>query len=220
MTEGFADRSALGADDDEDIQTNQTATPGIGDVIAERLHRRDLIGGALAGAVLAAALPRDFASASPAQAQAAPAAAPPGSAFSFKEVTAGVDGTHHIAEGYDADILIRWGDPLFAERAPAFDPMNQTGASQSKQFGYNNDFLGYFPIDGSRRGLLAVNHEYTSTELVFPGLKSVADARSGTTPERHISKTMCEVEMAAHAGSVVEIERKTDGKWSVIRPSR
>ena len=53
--------------------------------------------------------------------------------------------------------------------APAFEPNSQTGASQSKQFGYNNDFLDYLPIEGSRRGLLVVNHEYTSTELLFPG---------------------------------------------------
>ncbi len=30
--------------------------------------------------------------------------------FNFKEVAAGVDDKHYVAEGYDADILIRWGD--------------------------------------------------------------------------------------------------------------
>ena len=43
------------------------------------------------------------------------------SAFNFDEVEAGVDETHHVAAGYDADVLLRWGDPLFAD-APAFDP--------------------------------------------------------------------------------------------------
>ena len=86
------------------------------------------------------------------------------------------------------------------------------------QFGYNNDFLGYFPLEGSQRGLLAVNHEYTSTELMFPGLKTVADARSGRADK--VSKTMCEVEMAAHAGSVIEIAMERGGKWSVVPNSK
>src|SRR5205814_5484780 len=202
--------SPEGADDDEDVVVNDSAGATIGDLIAERLNRRDLITGALASSVVAAALPEGFMSVT-AEAKTAK------SAFSFTEVQAGVDGDHHVAEGYNADILIRWGDPVIAE-APAFAPNSQTGASQSKQFGYNNDFLGYFPIEGSRRGLLVVNHEYTSTELVFPGLKSVADARSGRADK--ISKTMCEVEMAAHGGSVIEIAKNQSGKWSVVPHSK
>jgi len=205
------DAAPAGADDDEDVAVNDSAGATIGDLIAERLKRRDLITGALASAVVAAALPESFMSAMAAEVKTAK------SAFSFKEVRAGVDGDHHVASGYNADILIRWGDPVMAG-APAFAPHSQTGASQSKQFGYNNDFLGYFPIEGSRRGLLAVNHEYTSTELLFPGLKSVADARSGSADK--ISKTMCEVEMAAHGGSVIEIAKNQSGKWSVVPHSK
>ena len=195
----------IGADDDEDLIVNESSSATIGDLVAERLNRRDLMQGALASTVLAAALPAGFMSATPAEAKAAPGA------FNFKEVVAGVDGKHHVAEGYDADILIRWGDPV-TKGAPAFDPKAQTGDSQSQQFGYNNDFLGFFPIEGSRRGLLVVNHEYTSTELLFPGLKSVADARS-SLPEK-VSKTMSEVEMMAHGGSVIEISRSRNGKWA------
>lgn len=201
----------MGADDDEDVATNTTANATIGDVVAERLNRRDLIRGGLAGAVLAAALPEGFMAATPAEAKT------PRSAFSFKEVKAGVDQHHYVAEGYDADVLIRWGDAV-VPGAPAFEPKNQSGAAQARQFGYNNDFLGYFPIDGSRRGLLAVNHEYTSTELMFPGLKNVADARSGDPAK--LSKTVAEVEMAAHGGSVIEIEKGRNGKWSVVANSK
>ena len=125
---------APGSDDDEDVCVNPTSGSTIGDVIAERLDRRDLMKGALASAVLASSLPAGFMSAIPAEAQTKAAA------FRFKEVEAGVDGKHYVAEGYDADILIRWGDPLL-KGAPPFDPKNQTGASQAQQFGYNNDFL-------------------------------------------------------------------------------
>ena len=100
--------------------------------------------------------------------------------FPFKEVAAGVDEKHHVAEGYDADILIRWGDPVLPG-APAFDPLKQTAAAQKQQFGYNNDYLGYIPLPGaanpSHHGLLVVNHEYTNEELMFPGIGVGQDAR-------------------------------------------
>ena len=43
-----------------------------------------------------------------------------------------------MAAGYDADVLLRWGDPLFPD-SPAFAPANQTPEAQRRQFGYNND---------------------------------------------------------------------------------
>ena len=49
-----------GADDDEDVVVNDSAGATIGDLIAERLNRRDLMTGALASAVVAAALPEGF----------------------------------------------------------------------------------------------------------------------------------------------------------------
>ena len=64
---------------------------------------------------------------------------------SFSEVSHGADGTHYVTEGYNADILIRWGDPV-TPGAPTFDPYNQTPWAQEQQFGYNNDHLGYLPL--------------------------------------------------------------------------
>ena len=140
-------------------------------------------------------------------------APPPPRASASTEIEAKVEQDHAVANGYDADVLIRWGDPVLPG-APPFDPLAQTADAQSKQFGYNNDFLGYFPMPGaanpSAHGLLVVNHEFTNEELMFPGigrqdLRSVAFAKM--TPE------LAAIEMAAHGGAVIEVKRD-NGKWS------
>ena len=46
------------------------------------------------------------------------------STLTFKELAHGMDETQHVPEGYEAQVLIRWGDPV-AAGAPAFDPSNQ-----------------------------------------------------------------------------------------------
>jgi secreted PhoX family phosphatase len=110
--------------------------------------------------------------------------------FGFMEIPAGVDANHRVAPGCKAEILIRWGDPVLPG-APEFDPMAQTAEKQRGQFGYNNDLLGYFPIEGSsEHGLLVVHHEYTNEELMFPGMggphdeKEVNFARADSTSAR------------------------------------
>src|SRR5690606_38530010 len=119
---------------------------------------------------------------------------------------------HHVAEGYDADVLLRWGDRLFAD-APEFDPTKQSAEAQARQFGYNNDYVGYIAIDGSpEHGLLVVNHEYTNPHLMFPGLVKIVDGKVEQAP---LSKEQVDIEMAAHGGTIVEI-RKQDGKWQPV----
>ncbi len=138
------------------------------------------------------------------------------SAFSFPEVEAGVDANHHVAEGYNADVLLRWGDALFPD-APAFDPTKQTAEAQRRQFGYNNDYVGFIPLEGSStHGLLVVNHEYTNPHLMFPGIVKIVD---GKISQGKLSKEQVDVEMAAHGGTIVEI-RKVDGKWQVVPEGR
>ncbi|MGM0785656.1 MAG: PhoX family protein [Pseudomonadota bacterium] len=135
--------------------------------------------------------------------------------FAFEEIVHGVDTTHHVAAGHDAEVLIRWGDPLFDD-APEFDPRRQSADAQERQFGYNNDYVGFVPLEGRfDHGLLVVNHEYTNEELMFPGLPGPQDEHdfSGITAE------MVEIEKAAHGLSVVEILRE-GGRWRYRRDSR
>jgi secreted PhoX family phosphatase len=192
---------------------NISENPTLGEIIAVRFSRRGLLQGALAisaaSAITATVSPLALIAADQARAAGA-------SAFSFTEVAAGVDDNHHVADGYDADVLLRWGDPIFAE-APEFDPKAQTAAKQARQFGYNSDYIGYVPIDGSsEHGLLVVNHEYTNEHLMFPGIVSIVEGKPVIAPA---TKDRVDIEMAAHGGSVVEI-RKAGGKWQLVRDSR
>jgi secreted PhoX family phosphatase len=191
----------------------------MGDIIAERLSRRDLVKGVLAVSAMTAAV-SPLALLATEQASAQGVSTTP--SFDFKEVAAGVDDKHYVADGYDAEILIRWGDPVL-EGAPAFDPGNLTKDGQAKQFGYNNDYLGYFPLPGaanpSEHGLLCVNHEYTNEELMFPGLGRQDARRGSTTPFTRMTQAIAEVEMMAHGGSVLEV-RKTGGRWGVVANSK
>ncbi|NDV87812.1 DUF839 domain-containing protein [Aurantimonas aggregata] len=189
--------------------TNKTDNRTMGEIIAARFSRRDFLRGAMAAtAITATVSPMALMAAGEAKAQGAA-----GTRFDFTEVEAGVDATHHVAEGYDADVLIRWGDAIFPD-SPAFDPNAQTAESQARQFGYNNDYVGFVPLEdgSSEHGLLVVNHEYTNEHLMFPGIVTIADGEPQIAPA---DRNRVDTEMAAHGMTVVEI-RKDAGKWQVV----
>jgi hypothetical protein len=198
----------------EDAGTNLSDNATMGEIIAARLSRRDIMKGALAvTAITTAVVPAAIEASGQAQAQAGSTTP----SFNFAEIAAGSDEKHYVADGYDADILIRWGDPVLPG-APEFDPQAQTAAKQAMQFGYNNDYLGYIPLNGrSDHGLLVVNHEYTNEELMFPTLPGRQDLRQ--VRFANMSKELADIEIAAHGGSVLEVKRE-NGKWAVVKDSK
>ncbi|TXL72324.1 PhoX family phosphatase [Vineibacter terrae] len=188
----------------EDTGRNDSGNPTFSDIVAARLSRRAMLG-TLASTALAGALaplaPR-------------PAAAQAASSLTFAELSGKPSPRHAVAAGYRADILIRWGDPVVAG-ASAFDVHNLTAAAQDRQFGYNNDFLAYMPLPpgsaSSEHGLLVVNHEYTNTGFMWPGI-------TRDTVLEKMTRERVEVELAAHGLSVVEV-RRTGGTWAVVADS-
>ena len=165
----------------EDMSVNPSAEPTLGDVINARFERRALLKGALGAAALGALAASPLTALAAAEANAeARADGDTGNLthFDFSEIAHGVDETHHVAPGYSANVLIRWGDPVVAD-APVFDPAEQSAEAQLRQFGYNNDFIGYIPLpfgsDNAEHGLLCINHEYSSEEVMFPGLGQYDD---------------------------------------------
>ncbi len=194
-------------EDAEDLGSNPSSAPTLGDVVSARLSRRVLGRGLLAVIAVEALV-----SVPGGEAQAADGAV---RSFAFAEVAAGADATHHVAGGYDADVLIRWGDAVMTD-APAFEPNKQAAAAQALQFGYNNDFIGFLPLDGrSDHGLLVVNHEYTSEDMMFPGIgRRDKDAKFAAITTEQVA-----IEMMAHGGSIIEVKRE-DGKWRVVSGSK
>ncbi len=185
--------------DPEDMAVNPSTAPSFGEILEARLDRRRFLTSGLACASGALTAPL-VACASPLQ-----------GSHSFDEISHGVDETHHVAPGHEAEVLLRWGDPVLPG-APAFDPAVQTAAAQAMQFGYNNDYIGFLPLDGktNNRGLLCVNHEFTNEALMFP------EAGEGWKDGRRPSAARVAIEMAAHGGSIVEIHRTSSGWKSVI----
>ena len=200
-----------------DTVSNPTDNVTFGEIAARRLSRRDALKGLAASSALiagGAVLPSALLGGTSTPALAAGT----NSQFTFTEIAHGVDETHHVAPGYSADVLIRWGDKVTAD-APEFDPAKQTAAAQAKQFGYNCDFIGYFPLpQGSSAGdsaLLGVNHEYTNHELMFPGLGDQSKKKFAD-----MTKEQVDIEIAAHGASIVEVRKGANGKWGVAPGSR
>lgn len=203
----FASRGAA-YEASEDIPSNPHHDATFAAVATRRYGRRAALQGALSLAALTVA-GGALGTLGPGR-QAAASNSPAATRYVWQEIAHGVDETHHVTPGHNAEVLLRWGDPLFPD-SPAFDPRNQSAAAQRRQFGYNNDFVGYiglpFGSNNPDHGLLCVNHEYTSPEVMFPDGGEVMD------------EAKVNIEMAAHGGTIVEVRRE-NGRWSVVRDSR
>jgi secreted PhoX family phosphatase len=89
----------------------------------------------------------------------------------FKAIPVGMGDKLVVPEGYTAMPLAPWGEPVgIAGRMPAFKmDASNTADDQAVQLGMHHDGLEFFPLQGSNRGLLAINHEYTDDGLLHVG---------------------------------------------------
>ncbi|HUR08659.1 MAG TPA: PhoX family phosphatase [Nonomuraea sp.] len=189
---------------------NTSDNPYFGDVVAKAISRRGMLragtlGALAAGVGVAGAVP---ALAEPTEPQAELLGRSSGD-IRFTPVPPNKEDALRVPDGYTSAVVARWGDPVTAD-APAFDFDNQSAEAQSKQFGYNCDFVTLFPM-GANRGLLWVNHEYTNENLMFRGYTTGAAA----------TEEQIKIALAAHGGSVVEIERvRGTGQWKLVTTGR
>jgi uncharacterized protein len=140
---------------DDDIISNNSSNESLHDVIRARISRRGAIVGGLAAAGGMTALLKSV-----------PATAG-GPLLGFAGIEPSSTDDVVVPPGYSASVLIAWGDPVSS--GPEFRPdASNSAADQALQWGMHNDGLVYFPIKGSRRGLIVQNHEYTDDVLLFP----------------------------------------------------
>lgn len=100
-----------------------------------------------------------------------------------------------LPRGYKYDVVAAYGDVI-----------NKKGDT----FGFNNDFTLYFPIDKDKRGLLWVNHEYSS-DLFVHG----ARAANGKYTAAQIQKMLY-----SQGGSIIEVYRDKEGTWKMDTNSK
>ncbi|HEY5636239.1 MAG TPA: PhoX family phosphatase [Burkholderiales bacterium] len=136
-----------------------------------------------------------------------------GPLMGFRPVPVADDDALHVPQGYDAQVLVAWGDPIgIPGAAPAFrfDASN-TADEQAVQSGTHHDGMHYFPLplgsQSSTHGLLVMNHEYPDHRTMFP------DGRENWSLAK-VRKSQ-----AALGCSVQEI-RLEGGRWQMVRPSR
>ena len=136
-----------------------------------------------------------------------------GPKISFKAIPVGMGDALVVPEGYIATPLASWGEPVgIAGNMPAFkiDGSN-SAADQAVQMGMHHDGLEFFPLAGSRRGLIAINHEYTDDGLLHVGGFSNMNLEKVRKSQN------------AHGLSVFEVELKDNpngASWQMVRPSR
>jgi hypothetical protein len=192
--------------DTDDIGSNPTDNPALGDLIAARVSRRSLLGGSLAAAAVGF-LGGDLAGARPAAAGMPDRVGPPASLLGFAEVPVSSADSFVVPEGYAFQVLIPWGTPLMSNGPAWRKDGSNTAAEQAQQVGMHHDGMHFFPLgtahEGNRRGLLVLNHEYVDQVLLN------ADGASPMTPEK-VAKGL-----AGHGVTVVEV-RQAGNTWTQV----
>ncbi|BAZ07799.1 PhoX family protein [Calothrix sp. NIES-3974] len=133
-----------------------------------------------------------------------------------------------VPNGYKAEVLIAWGDPIMPGAPDWLADATQDAAAQEKQYGMHSDGMHFFPLQGGReltgrtarrvgnqgptvnRGILCVNHEYTHEQIMHgsEGLNPVTIAK--------VRKSQ-----AAHGVSIFEVSKTRFGnRWTVERNSQ
>jgi hypothetical protein len=144
----------------------------------------------------------------------------------FSSVPVSTEDAVRVPDGYSAQLLIRWGDPIgHPDGQPAFrHDASNTADEQALQSGTHHDGMAFFPLPraemqgvavrpapgaSSSHGLLATNHEYPDYGTLF------GDQMAGWSAEK--------VRKAQHSlGSRWSrcVARAACGKWFPRPPTR
>jgi secreted PhoX family phosphatase len=202
------------ASPDDDMVSNSSSNETFAEVVEARISRRALIGGSAATAA-AASLGSIGAllEAMPTTVEAKT------SLLGFEGIPVSSEDRVVVPDGYTAKVLIGWGDPV--SNGPAFRPDgSNSAADQARQWGMHNDGLVYFPIRGSRHGLLVQNNEYTDDVLLFPdGTANWNQEKTNKSLNAH-GVSIIEIRRDGKNGKKGKGKRDGDAEWEVVRPSK
>ncbi len=189
---------------------NKSGNEPFAAILNRRISRRSLVKASIAGAPLLVLSTSPLGSQIFGSAPLTNAANAASSSVGLQSIPHDNEDTINVSEGYSTNVIIRWGDGVLPG-APEFSLTGQTAEAAAKQFGFNCDYNGFFTMlpGQSHRGLLAVNHEYTSGIDMFPGYDSDA-----------VTEEQVAIEIASHGMSIVEVSRDADGSWSYDQSSR
>lgn len=194
-------------DDTEDVSTNPSGNTPFKEVVASRLSRRTVLRGTVAAATGFLGLTAGLSGVLPAQATPSRGTGKAGTLLGFKPVPTSADDAFTVPDGYQAQVIIPWGEPL-RPGGPAWrkDATN-TAAEAAEQIGSHHDGMHFFPLGkgpgANRRGLLVLNHEYVDRTLLYPD----GDAE--------MSREKVDKALESHGVTVVEIAL-VGGAWQVV----
>ncbi len=172
----------------------QGVTPHLGEMVAQKVSRRGILkltafagAGAVVAPGLAAATTK---AAEPVEAQTQAEAI-----LKFSPIAPTLADELVLPSGYGYNVIRSWGDYVVG----------------GEKFGFNNDYIAYFPIDllsggkSSTDGLLWVNHEYVSPMFV--------SGRAGD-----VNPTFAQLieEKAAVGGTVMRVRKSAGGSWEFV----
>ena len=148
----------------------------------------------------------------------APAAPVPGT-ISAKAVATSTGDAIVVPEGYVAETLLKWGDPVLPG-APTFKGDASEGwEAQELQAGDNHDGMWFFGLKdaaGKERtdaGLLVLNHEYINPEYFYA---PDSDPDNWLLP---FTYEKAKKALAGHGVTVVEVRKGSSGNWEVVAGS-
>ncbi len=164
-------------------------------VVEAAINRRDLMRSVVAFGSFAA-----LSSFAPTMARAAT------DRFAFDQIPSNTLDAITVPQGYKADVVISWGDPLWSD-APEFDGATRgTGKSQARAFGDNTDGMDVF--SHGEKTLLVVNNEYTNRSIIW-GNRAEGKAE--------VDDDVVKGKMA-HGITVVELSAD-GGAWTFVKDS-
>ncbi len=186
----------LSFDDYDELRNPRSEHNAFDDVVEAAISRRGFLGGALAFGSGAAVMGSTFLAT---EAQAA-------NRFGFTPIPTSTTNTVTLPEGYEWEVLVKWGQPMWSGVEDVDQATGGTAETQLKSFGDNTDGMSVF-AKGDKQ-ILAVNNEYIQNKVL---LNNREDGKAINADDIQKMKN-------AHGISILEIEEGENG-WDLVLDS-